>query len=88
MEVGFHRRKSTHMKINVARQWGKKSTERALTLSVCSHLEVSVYYTLLMAILHCWHNLESEKETDNMNKAKINMQEVSVFPLALISKEL
>lgn len=29
--------------------------------SVYSHLEVSVYYTLLMTILHRWHNLPSDR---------------------------
>lgn len=32
-------------------------------VSLYSHLEVSVYYALLMAILHGWHNLPGEGTT-------------------------
>lgn len=72
MGAGFHLKKSNPMKINVERE---RELACALTqcnsiMCVCSHLEVSVYYTLLMAILHRWHNLEGERKGEMEQERK------------------
>lgn len=71
MRAGFHLKKSNPaLKNKVEREEERDCTHSCLyfdtlcnsIMCVSSHLEVSVYYTLLMAILHRWHNLESEKK--------------------------